>query len=98
MPFFCSCHGVLVAHQLGVYAIAQTVKGQLLYLANPRRTVVRNAHMHICFAQGFGHRATPFASQRNHGHVTLVRGMQGAHQTFFFTSGREQQQDITRLA
>jgi hypothetical protein len=97
MPFFSSRQGVLVAHQLGVYTVAQTVKGQLLYLPNSNSTIMGNADMHICFTQGFGHGATPFASQCDDGHVTFVRGMQGAHQTFFFTCGREQQQHIAGL-
>jgi hypothetical protein len=97
MPFFGSRNGILVTHQLGVYAIAQTVKGQLLNLANARSTVVRNAHMHICFAQGFGDRATTLARQGNGGHVSFMRGMQGTHQALFFTCRREQEQHIAGL-
>jgi hypothetical protein len=97
MPFFGSRHSVLVAHQLGVYAIAQTVKGQLLNLANARRSIVRNAHMHICFAQGFGNRTTPLAGQGDDGHITFVRSMQSTHQTLFFTCRCEQQQYIAGL-
>jgi hypothetical protein len=97
MPFFGSRHSVLVAHQLGVYAIAQTVKGQLLNLSNARRTIMRNAHMHICFAQGFGNRAATLAGQGNDGHVAFVRGMQGTHQALFFTCRCEQQQHIAGL-
>jgi hypothetical protein len=57
-----------------------------------------NADMHICFTQGFGQGATAFACEGNDGHIAFMGSMQGTHQTFFFTSGREQQQDITRLA
>jgi hypothetical protein len=98
MPFFGSCYGVLVAHQLSIDAIAQTVKGQLLNLANARRSVVRNAHMHICFAQRFGDRASALARQGNDGHVTFVRSMQSTHQTLFFACGSEQQQHIAGMA
>jgi hypothetical protein len=98
MSFFGLCHGILVTHQLGVYAIAQTVKGQLLNFPNARRSIVRNAHMHICFAQRFGDRTTPLAGQGNDGHVTFVRSMQRTHQTLFFACGSEQQQHIAGLA
>jgi hypothetical protein len=74
------------------------VKGQLLYFPNSNSTIMRNTDMHICFSQGFGQGATAFASEGNDGHIAFMGGMQGTHQTFFFTSGREQQQDITRLA
>jgi hypothetical protein len=90
-------YGIWVAHELGINTIAQAMQCQLLYLANSGCTVVRDAYMHIGFAECLGNRTAPFASQCNNTHVAFMRGMKGAHKAFFFAIGREEQQDIAGL-
>jgi hypothetical protein len=88
----------LIAHELGIHTIAQTVQSQLLNFANAHSTIVGDAHMHVCFKQGFGHSATAFARESNDGHVAFMGCVQCPHQALFFTVGGEQQKHITGLA